>query len=124
MFGFDIIIDENFEVYLLEINRRADIHIYDKKDEKIKQDKFIDTLNIIGIIIFSHDENQEPLDDEYKNDDQVQEAIDIASCELTRPKGYFDLIFPLKKNIDKYAKFFRKKNIENEKFWDKIKNEE
>ena len=119
MFGFDIIIDENFEVYLLEINRRADIHIYDKKDEKIKQDKFIDTLNIIGIIIFSHDENQEPLDDEYKNDDQVQEAIDIASCELTRPKGSAELIFPLKNNIDKYKRFIGKKVIENEEFWKK-----
>ena len=98
--------------------------IYDNIDKIIKERIYVDTLNIVGITPFSHDENQEPIDDIYIYDDPVQEAVEFAFCELTRPKGNFDLIFPLKKNIDKYAKFFKKKGIENSKFWEKIKNEE
>ena len=124
LYGYDFLIDNEYEPYLLDIDKRPNMFIYDNIDKYIKERIFVDTLNIVGITPFSHDENQETLDEIFVYDDPIQEAVEYAFCELTRPKGYFDLIFPLKKNIDKYAKFFRKKNIENEKFWDKIKNEE
>ena len=124
LYGYDILIDENYEPHLLEVNRRPDMHIYDKIDKVVKENLFLDTLNIVGIIPFSHDEKGEPLDDGYKIYNPVQEAVDNGFCELTRPKGNFELIFPLKKNIDKYKKFIRIKLPENENFWNKIKNEE
>jgi len=43
-------------------------------------------------------------------------------CELTRPRGDYELIFPLKNNIDTYKKYFANINTkENEIFWKKIK---
>ena len=124
LYGYDFLIDNKYEPYLLDIDKRPNLFIYDNIDKIIKERIFVDTLNIVGITPFSHDENQEPLDEIYVYDDPIEEAVEFAFCELTRPKGNFDLIFPFKKNIDNYAKFFRKKYIENEKFWEKIKNEE
>ena len=53
--------------------------------------------------------------------DNVDESINNAFCEFSRPIGDYELIFPLKENIDKYKKFFGNINEENEKFWKIIK---
>ena len=50
------------------------------------------------------------------------DLINDAFCEFSRPKGDYELIFPLKENIDKYKKFFKDKNEINELFWKKLKN--
>ena len=123
LFGYDFLIDNKYEPYLLDIDKRPDMYIYDINDKYIKEKIFIDTLNIVGITPFSHDESGETLDEIYKYEDPIQETIDFAFCELTRPKGNFDLIFPLKNNIEKYGKLIRKKVVENEKFWEKIKKD-
>ena len=124
LFGYDVLIDDNYEPHLLEVNQRPDMHIYDNIDKIVKENLFLDTLNIIGLVPFSHDESQQPLDEEYISDDPVQEAVDFAFCELTRPKGDLELIFPKKNNIDKYKRFIKKKIPENDKFWGIIKDEE
>ena len=123
LFGYDFIVDSNYDPYLLKVSKRPDLIIMSKADKVINEKIFIDTLNIIGIIPFSHDEKGEPLDEVYKYESPVNELVEDAFCELTRPKGGYDLIFPLKKNIDEYKKFFRKKLPENELFWTKIKND-
>ena len=123
LFGYDFIVDSNYDPYLLKVSKRPDLRINDQKDKVINEKLFIDTLNIVGIIPFSHDEKGEPLDEEYKYDNPVNELVEDAFCELTRPKGSYDLIFPLKKNIDNYKKFIRRKLPENELFWAKIKND-
>ena len=123
LYGYDFLIDNKYEPYLLDIDKRPDMYIYDNNDKYIKEKIFIDTLNIVGITPFSHDETAESLDEIYKYEDPIEETIDFAFCELTRPKGNFDLIFPLKNNIEKYRKLIRKKCVENEQFWEKIKNE-
>ena len=123
LYGYDIIIDDKYEPYLLEVNRRPDMYIFDKMDKIVKEKVFVDTLNIVGIIPFSHDKHSEPFDEVYQYEDKVEEAVDYSYCELTRPRGDFELIFPLKDNIDTYKKFFRVNLPENEKFWEKIKRE-
>ena len=123
LFGYDFIVDSNYDPYLLKVSKRPDLIIMSKADKVINEKIFIDTLNIIGIIPFSHDEKGEPLDEVYQYESPVNELVEDAFCELTRPKGGYDLIFPLKKNIDVYKKFFRKKLPENELFWTKIKND-
>ena len=123
LYGYDIIIDDKYEPYLLEVNRRPDMYIFDKMDKIVKEKIFVDTLNIVGIVPFSHDIKSEPFDEAYQYEDKVEEAVDYSYCELTRPRGDFELIFPLKDNIDIYRKYFRVNLTENEKFWEKIKNE-
>ena len=58
----------------------------------------------------------------YKNFN-VEDNVNNALCELTRPRGDYELIFPLKSNINTYKKYFRNINTkENELFWEKIQN--
>ena len=122
VFGFDIIIDDKLNPSLLEVNSRPTLHIYDNMDKIIKTNIIVDTLNIVGIVPFSHELKYRSfdLDSFYKKgeDDRVNNAL----CELTRPRGDFELIFPLKNNINKYRKFFlnEKENSENKMFWEQI----
>ena len=124
LFGYDFIVDSNYDPYLLKVSKRPNLGINGKVDKVINEKIFIDTLNIIGLIPFTHDEKGEPLDEVFKYDSSVNELVEDAFCELTRPKGSYDLIFPLKKNIDIYKKFIRKKLPENELFWKKIKDDD
>jgi hypothetical protein len=120
LFGFDILITDNLKPYLLEVNTRPFMHIYDKMDKIIKTNLFVDTLNIVGITPFSHDKNSKSFDkDTYKS--KIIDIVENAFCELTRPRGDFELIFPLKNNINIYRKFFfRKVTRENTMLWSKV----
>ena len=94
--------------------------INNKVDEKIKTNLFFDTLNIIGIIPFSYEIKYKTLDKEFKFKNNVEELVNNAFCELNRPRGDNELIFPLKENIEKYKKYFINNNDENVKLWEKI----
>ena len=121
IFGFDVLIDSKLNASLLEVNTRPFMYVYDRMDRVIKTNLFVDTLNIVGLTPFSHERKYKTLDKEvfYKN--KVRENVDNALCELTRPRGDFELIFPLKENIEKYKKlFFRKVGEENRIFWNEI----
>ena len=124
IYGFDILIDDELNPHLLEVNTRPDMHIYDKMDRIVKQNIFVDSLNLVGITPFSHDEEQKTYDKEFEYEDKIEEAVDYAYCERERPKGDFDLIFPVKNNVNKYKEFFVEKTEVNERFWEKIQNEE
>lgn len=78
--------------------------IYSIVENDIKMNIFKDTLNIIGIAPFSHSNNSNDVESKFKNN--FEETINLALCELTRPKGGYELIFPLKENIKKYQKLF------------------
>ena len=80
----------------------------------------IDALNIVGLNIGTHGINGEYYDDVYKYNNSIEENVDNALCELERPRGVYELAFPLKDNIQKYKKFFLNKVEENELFWKKI----
>jgi len=115
--GIDILITDKFEPVLIEINNRPSLGIYDLVDEPIKTNLFADTLNIVGISLFSRDNKHYHT----LNINNTKDAVNNALCELYRPRGDYELIFPLKKNIRKYKKFFIKNYEENVLFWDKIK---
>ena len=125
LFGFDILIDDKLNPILLEVNTRPFLFIYDRMDKVIKTNLFIDALNIIGIIPFSHGRKFKSFDKDFNFTNKANKLVDDAYCELTRPRGDFELIFPLKENIKNYSKlFFKKVSLENRLFWKKIKNSE
>ena len=119
LFGFDILITDKFEPLLLEVNTAPSMQINDKVDLLIKTNLFVDTLNIIGIIPFSR-KSFKTLDKQYIFNNSINQLVNNAMCEINRPKGDYELIFPIKQNIYKYKKYFININKENEKFWDKI----
>ena len=45
LFGYDFIVDSNFEPYLLKVSKRPDLRINDKVDKIINEKLFVDTLN-------------------------------------------------------------------------------
>ncbi len=89
---------------------------------KIKTKLFIDTINLIGIVPYSR-KTKKPLNVvnnvPYNN---IENNVNIALCELKSPRGNYELIFPLKENINKYKKYFKTISKENSIFWDKIRS--
>ena len=79
----------------------------------------IDTLNIVGIHPYSK------LNKFIKNNiskNTIIENVNNAFCELNRPRGDYELIFPLRDNINIYNRFFKNINTkENQIFWKLIK---
>jgi hypothetical protein len=118
LLGYDIIITKDFEPILLEINSGPSITYHNQRDKPIKTNLLVDTLNIVGISMF----NKNIL--LYRNKkikNSVEYNVQNAICELNRPRGDYELIFPLKENINKYRKYFkRKNNKENKMFWNII----
>ena len=121
LLGYDIIISKNFEPTLLEINSGPSIVYHNQLDKPIKTNLLVDTLNLLGIKIYNknnifHKQKEKKI--------SAEENIKNALCELSRPRGDYQLIFPLKENINKYKKFFKGRNTkENKLFWKIIQND-
>ena len=49
MFGFDIILDNNFKPYILEVNFSPSLSADSPLDWHIKSNLLVDTLNIVGL---------------------------------------------------------------------------
>ena len=122
IYGLDILIDSNYKPWIMELNYGPQLSNIDDIDLKIKSQAITDLFNIIGIVPFKKDLNDNnPLDEVTYYKDRVQEAVDNSICELERPRGDYELIFPLKENIDYYSKFV-KADEENLKFWEYIRS--
>ena len=128
LFGYDFLVDESLKVFLIEVNSRPSLLMGDINDLKLKPQLIADTLNIVGITPYSHDykDNFESYD--FKGNDINEEDIDDnedsvnrALCEFGRPKGRFELIFPLKNNVNYYKKFFKGDKTVDEMLWNKLK---
>ena len=117
--GFDIIITDDFIPKLIEINFSPDLKIYNSLQKPIKSNLIIDTLNLIGITPFSR-RTYKTLNPKINFHSDIDENINNALCELERPKGDFEMIFPKKENINKYKKYFFNNSKENIEFWNKI----
>ena len=94
LIGFDILLDENLKPYLLETNRRGGMRDNNAAEIGYTHNIIIDTLNLVGL---------RPID-QNNNDKNINIEDDIS--ELERPRGMYNLIFPLKNNIEKYKKFY------------------
>lgn len=120
LFGFDVLITEDYKPILLEINTSPSMNFFGILEKVLKTNLIVDTLNIIGIIPFSHEKEFNSFDPEYKFKNNIEELINYSICELSRPRGNYELIFPTKENINIYKKFFINNVEENNKFWETL----
>ena len=133
LYGFDFLPDENLKIFFLEGNDRPSLMINDINDKKLKPQLVADILNIVGIVPYSHDYKDDFIDFDnykknkfpyYKNEDErVEFEVEDSLCEFGRPRGRFELIFPLKENIKEYKKYFEVDLKENELLWEYILGE-
>ena len=54
LYGFDILIDENFRAWLIEVNVNPSLHCTSQLDISIKTDLITDIFNVVGIIPYNH----------------------------------------------------------------------
>ena len=121
IYGLDLLIDDTYKVYLLELNRNPSMRGGHAVADYIYENIIADTLNIVGIIPFAHDDTQEPMDkDIYYYDNKTEEIVDDCLCEFTRPRGMYELIYPLKDNINRYKKFYEIITPESDLLWNKL----
>ena len=123
LFTFDFILDTNNKVYLIDIDKNPSLNSKHLVPVYIYDHLISDILNIVGVVPYSHEDLQKPWDENiYNYENEISENIDDALCEFTRQKGVFELVFPLKKNINSYKKYFDKIIDENKMLWDKLLN--
>ena len=58
LYGYDILIDESFKAWLLEVNVNPSLHCDSPLDLSIKTELFTDIFNLIGIIPFNHNNGE------------------------------------------------------------------
>ena len=58
LYGFDILIDENFRAWLIEVNVNPSLHCTSPLDLSIKTDLISDIFNVVGILPYNHNGNK------------------------------------------------------------------
>ena len=119
LLGYDFLITDKFEPILCEINYNPSMEIHNNVEKENKTNLFVDTLNLIGIVPYSK-KTKEPLNMNLKYIEDIKDSINNAFCELERPRGGYELIFPKKENIIIYKKYFVYNTEENKIFWSKL----
>jgi len=128
LFGFDIIIDDALKPWLLEVNMSPSLACSSKLDKQIKTSLLCDTLHLIGITSYVHNEQKSivgsfnkksnertsskifnPYLDNFREDSVLSKKdlkLLIHLDEENKRAGSFERIFPLKSNWKSYAKYF------------------
>ena len=120
LYGLDILLDNSFTPWLLECNINPSLNCDMDVDVKVKSKLITDIINIIGLVPFTHDKREKPLDKDNYYMSSIEEAITESLCEFERPTGGFERIFPLKENIEKYKIFIDKPGEQNLNLWEEM----
>ena len=116
-FGLDLMIDDNYKVWLLEANDAPHMNSIDKVNEKNKIGFSTDVFNLLGIVPFDHS-NGNPLENKACHfNNRLEKLINNAFCEFSRPQGNLERIFPVKETLSYYRQFFIKEYKENIELW-------
>lgn len=138
LYGFDILVDENFKPWLLEINIFPSLAETSPLDQKLKSMLVVDTFNLIGIVLRGYS-NGPALDYRFNKTSAIQaieKCSDLDEVSLTTEdalviiegeeelfrRGGYERIFPLEKNIDRYCTFFEVQRFYNVVYWKYLKS--
>jgi hypothetical protein len=82
LYGYDILIDESFKAWLLEVNVNPSLHCDSPLDLSIKTELFTDIFNLIGIIPFNHNNGETIYNYEMmknrENEREIQQNVNKA----------------------------------------------
>jgi tubulin polyglutamylase TTLL4 len=144
LYGLDIFVDEKFKVWLLEVNVNPSLHCNSPLDLSIKTDLIADLFNLIGIVPFNHNNNEEVYNLSRKKNSKFNYEIKLPKINKNnnyeiKSKGNevideyyrkiienfreekmraeltgFELIFPKKNNVQFYSKILKDSKFNNE----------
>ena len=117
LYGFDIFVDDKFKVWLLEVNVNPSLHCNSPLDLSIKTELMADLFNLIGIIPFNHNNNEEVYDLTRKKNSKNFSEIKLPKINVNNKNNY-----EMKSKGNEYLDEYYKKIIENYKE-EKIRSE-
>ena len=103
LYGFDILVDEKFKVWLLEVNVNPSLHCNSPLDLSIKTDLIIDIFNLIGIAPFNHNNNEEIYNLSRKKNFKYPSEIRLPKINQ-KNKNNYELKSKGNENVDEYYK--------------------
>ncbi len=149
LYGFDILLDSGVKPWLMEVNIYPSLETDSVLDEIIKTRLVCDSLNLAGLRVSEIWEapNQEHAnrvpapkkellgryvrDLDNLSEENIFDKLSPDDCEVLFEndeelfrKGDYELIFPVRENIDQYKKFFEVERYNNLLLWGtkKMKN--
>ncbi len=117
LYGFDIFVDDKFKVWLLEVNVNPSLHCNSPLDLSIKTELMADLFNLIGIVPFNHNNNEEVYDLTRKKNSKNFSEIKLPKINVNNKNNY-----EIKSKGNEYLDEYYKKIIENYKE-EKIRSE-
>ena len=108
LYGFDIFIDEKFKVWLLEVNVNPSLHCNSPLDLSIKTELIVDLFNLIGIVPFNHNNNEEVYNLERKKNTKSFSEIKLPKINQNIKNNY-----DIKKKGNEKVDVYYQKIIEN-----------
>ena len=117
LYGFDIFVDDKFKIWLLEVNVNPSLHCNSPLDLSIKTELMADLFNLIGIVPYNHNNNEEVYDLTRKKNIKNSSEIKLPKINITNKNNY-----EIKSKGNEYVDEYYKKIIENYKE-EKIRSE-
>ena len=117
LYGFDIFVDDKYKVWLLEVNVNPSLHCNSPLDLSIKTELMADLFNLIGIVPYNHNNNEEVYDLKRKKNIKNSSEIKLPKINITNKNNY-----EIKSKGNEYVDEYYKKIIENYKE-EKIRSE-
>ena len=115
LYGYDILIDESFKAWLLEVNVNPSLHCTSPLDLSIKTDLVTDVFNIVGILPYNHNCGEPVYNYEMMENKLEKEKVSLIKKEKNKkmklPKLYYTS--NSNKNIDKTLMNLRLSIVQN-----------
>lgn len=129
LFGFDVLIDDKLQAWLIEVNVSPSLSISSSTiDKQIKQAVISDTINLVGLKVKLNREDKdkkkkkEPPRTKAEEKEVWDRKLLLEFEEEQIRKEAYNLIFPLKDNFGQYSQFFNYPRSYNKLLWDYLAN--
>ena len=89
LYGFDILIDENYRAWLIEVNVNPSLHCTSPLDLSIKTDLISDIFNVVGILPFNHNGNKSVFNYNMAGKKKEEIYMNLTNKSMTIPVNKF-----------------------------------
>ena len=113
LFGFDVLVDEYMEPWLLEVNVSPSLSAPSPLDRKIKGLLLTDLYNLVGVATAPFTAGPRPENPQERNDALVV----VEAEEENYRRGRFKKLFPVQQTLGQYTGLFEFQRHNNSLLW-------